>query len=552
MQNLRTTDYLILGAGPAGLQLAYYLARAGREYLVIDAADHVGSFFSLYPRHRTLLSINKVATGRDDAEYNLRHDWNSLLSDDPSMRVTAKTREYFPPADALVEHMAEFAASNSLAIELNRRAQRIQRRDDGGFEITCDDGARYQAKILLVATGTALPNIPDVPGIELAQGYERMSIDPEDFLNKNVLIIGKGNSAFETADNLIPTTAILHMISPHPVTLAWESRFVGHVRAVNNNFLDTYHLKSQNAIIDGQLHKLERTPSGKIRVSFSSIHAVNEVEQIEYDAVLRCTGFRFDATIFDASCQPALSDCGRLPRMTSSFESPTVPGLYFAGTLTQFLDHKRAQSAFIHGFRYNTESLAKILSRRVEGAALPFVRLPRDSADMARAVLERMNRVSSLWQQVGFLADMIVLPSGDRPGDAPRYYHAYPYDYLVEYGPELAGGADFYLCMFRLGTNPPNAHDYDRSIDVFDGASSVNIHPVLELRSGADGSVRSEFHVLEDFLADWSGRAYVDSVAQYFERSRAGERMLSQRPPPSRVIVRDENMRLVDVQEARR
>jgi hypothetical protein len=54
-------DYLIIGAGPAGLQLGYFLERSGRDYLILEAGSHPGTFFRKYPRHRQLISINKTA-----------------------------------------------------------------------------------------------------------------------------------------------------------------------------------------------------------------------------------------------------------------------------------------------------------------------------------------------------------------------------------------------------------------------------------------------------------------------------------------------------------
>ena len=75
-------DYLIVGAGPAGLQLGYFLERAGRNYLILEAGDGPGTFFKQFPRHRKLISINKIYNGYEDPELSLRCDWNSLLSDD--------------------------------------------------------------------------------------------------------------------------------------------------------------------------------------------------------------------------------------------------------------------------------------------------------------------------------------------------------------------------------------------------------------------------------------------------------------------------------------
>ena len=75
--------YLIIGAGPAGLQLGYFLDRAGLDYQILERADSAGAFFQSFPRHRRLISVNKVETGYDDPEKNLRWDLNSLLGDGP-------------------------------------------------------------------------------------------------------------------------------------------------------------------------------------------------------------------------------------------------------------------------------------------------------------------------------------------------------------------------------------------------------------------------------------------------------------------------------------
>ena len=89
-------DYLVIGAGPAGLQLGYFLERAGRDYLILEAGAAPGKFFRTFPRHRRLISINKPHTGWDDPELNLRMDWNSLLSDDPRPALHPLQRALLP------------------------------------------------------------------------------------------------------------------------------------------------------------------------------------------------------------------------------------------------------------------------------------------------------------------------------------------------------------------------------------------------------------------------------------------------------------------------
>src|SRR5262249_25889234 len=160
---------------------------------------------------------------------------------------------------------------------------------------------------------------------------------------------------------LLETAALIHVASPEPLRFAWKTHFVGHLRSINASFLDTYQLKLQNAIIDATIERVQRRPDGKFIVSVAYSHARGEREDLLYDRVICCTGFRFDHEIFDRSCRPALTIRDRFPEQTSAWESTNVNGLFFAGTLTQAVDYKRVASGFIHGFRYNSRALWWIL-----------------------------------------------------------------------------------------------------------------------------------------------------------------------------------------------
>jgi len=79
--NSRTEfDYLIVGAGPAGLQLGYFLGKSRRNYLILEAADRPGSFYQKLALH----------FGRDD-----RHSCKSFK---PRLQATFSyvQKEYHP------------------------------------------------------------------------------------------------------------------------------------------------------------------------------------------------------------------------------------------------------------------------------------------------------------------------------------------------------------------------------------------------------------------------------------------------------------------------
>ncbi len=133
-------------------------------------------------------------------------DWNSLLSEgsaqdgtpDPDLLFTKRTRSYFPPAQELVSYLHDYAEKTGVRVRYNTRVDQVAKADDR-FTVQAGDET-YSAKRVIVATGVSKLNLPDVEGIESAERYDTVSVDPDDFIDQRVLIIGKGNSAFETAD----------------------------------------------------------------------------------------------------------------------------------------------------------------------------------------------------------------------------------------------------------------------------------------------------------------------------------------------------------------
>jgi len=495
-------DYLIIGAGPAGLQLGYFLQQAGHDYLILEAGPTAGTFFRTFPRHRRLISNNKVHTGWNDPELNLRMDWNSLLSDDPRLRFTRYSERYFPPADDMVRYLADFAAVSRLRIQYDAPVAHISR--DGCFRATDEHGRTYEAKRLIVATGVSKPYIPPIPGIETAEVYTTVSVDPRDFVDQRVLVIGKGNSGFETADNLIETAAVIHVAGPSSIHFAWKTHYVGQLRAVNNNLLDTYQLKSQNALLDGNVERIERR-NGSYVVTFSFARANEVKKDLRYDRVILCTGFRFDASIFADECRPELVIRDRFPAQTSEWESTNIPDLYFAGTLMQVRDYKKSTAGFIHGFRYCVRSLHRMLERKYHGIAWPHRRLPADPQPVMEAVIARVNRTSALWQQFTFLCDLIVVA----PDGSARYYEELPVDYVHEN--DFSAAETYFTITLEYGPDHDQFDPFDISVgrisqsDADRAQKGRYLHPVV--RHYGRGALLAEHHVTENLENEWDGPA---------------------------------------------
>jgi thioredoxin reductase len=487
-----THDYLVIGAGPAGLQLASLMERDGHDYVVLEAGDAPGTFFTRYPRHRTLISINKVFTGSDDPEFNLRSDWNSLLTDDPALLFKNYSRRYFPGADDLVRYLADFA--QGLNIVFGTRVDRVSHAD-GVFTVVAGDRS-WQARRVVVATGVSKLYVPPIEGAELCERYDTVSVDPADFENQRVLIVGKGNSAFETADALIETASTIHVAGPHSIRLAWQTHYVGHLRAVNNNFLDTYQLKSQNAVLDGTVEQITRRDDGGFRIVFRYARTSERLREIDYDRIILATGFQFDASLFDESARPELVIDDRFPAQTPAFESVNVPGLYFAGTLSQQRDFKKSTNGFIHGFRYAVRALYRILRSRHHDIPWPSTPVDATPEAITDAIIARINVTSALWQQFAVLADVVTVADG-----RAAYHEEIPVAYLrpeplafvvtLEYGPGHDLVDPFDITVPRIAEN-----------DAATAHQASYLHPVVRARR--DGEVVAEHHLAENLENHWN------------------------------------------------
>jgi thioredoxin reductase len=504
------TDYIVVGAGPAGLQLGYFLENAGRDYRILEAGATPGTFFRKFPRHRQLISINKVFTGFVDPDVNLRWDWNSLLSDDEEMLLKKYSPSYFPDADVLVRYLTDFAERFHLKIDFDAKVVRISK--DNLFRLQTANGKTYSCARLIIATGIPEPYIPQIPGIELAQNYSDVSLNREEFKNRRVLIIGKGNSGFETAEHLTPVAAIIHLASPNPLSLAWRTHFVGHLRAINNNILDTYQLKSQNAIIDASIEKIEQR-NGQYAVSFNYTHANGECEDLIYDKIILASGFRMSTSFFDESARPAMVINERFPEQTSAWESTNVKDLYFAGTLTQTRDFKKTTSGFIHGFRYNARSLHRILESKYHGQTWPRREIDATPQALVDAVIKRVNSSSALWQQFGFLCDYLCL---DDRGEKAHYYEELPVSYVHE--SDFGRRDQYFLITLEYGPehafeDPFNIERVERH-DVDHADQSNFLHPIV--RQFAGPRTVSEHHVIEDFAAQWLEDVHTQPLHKYF------------------------------------
>lgn len=431
-------DYIIVGAGPAGVQMGYFMEKGKKNYLILEANSGPGSFFETQPRRRKLISINKRFNLFSEPSFNMRHDWNSLLTDDYSHLFRNYSEELYPHADDLVRYLRDYVEKFGIKIQYNTKVTYITREKEGDkhFIITDAYGNKYRCARLLMATGAVRHNLPDVEGIEHAESYQYYDTDRKQFENKRVAVIGSGNSAFEVADEISAHAAIVHIwMGTNLVKHAWDTHFVGDLRAVNNNILDMFQLKSLHATLGLVLTKIVKLEDGTLRAYFDE-HVPHWAVpgtldgSLYYDRIIYSTGWHYtQPDIFDAEINPEVCAEDKYPVLNATWES-TTPDIYYIGAPMAARDKKSA-SSFIHGFRYNIRTLYHILENKYEDAPLKSKVWPLTNGEELKAFIEdqiiRMSTTDALFQLFNFLCDALVFS----PGQVEVFYDL-PKDYVLE------------------------------------------------------------------------------------------------------------------------
>ncbi|WP_344289560.1 FAD-dependent oxidoreductase [Streptomyces synnematoformans] len=176
------TQVAVIGSGQAGLSAAYFLRRAGLDFVVLDHSPGPGGAWQF--RWPTLT-------------YGRAHRVHDL----PGMPLAAAAADGDRPA---AEVVAEYFAAYERAFELPvlRPVNVAEVREGGGEEagrlLVVSDAGTWSARALVNATGTwDRPFWPRYPGQETFRGRQLHTAQyrgPDEFAGRRVVVVGGGAS----------------------------------------------------------------------------------------------------------------------------------------------------------------------------------------------------------------------------------------------------------------------------------------------------------------------------------------------------------------------
>ena len=399
-------DVVVVGSGPGGLQVGHDLARLGVRHAHVSADDAPGGMFRKWPIYERLLSWTKPdAPFRPGTREYEWFDHNSLLTDEPEATATCAAvmdRTHDVPSRAEMQRQLEVFAERARVLVRYGCRWEATRADGDGFALETTDG-EYRARRVVFALGVTEPwRPPMIEGCEDIPHYAEAPRTPQELRGRDVVVIGKRNSAFELATGLLPWARKIVLVSPSPIQTDVLAR-----TTVRARYLPAYEDHAVGGgvyAVDAAVRRILRThPGYRVHVDGTSFREGRL--QLEGDIAIAATGFATPLLDLPQLGVATVAQ-NRIPALTPFWESVTVPGIFFAGNATQGAPGLRkhgvvSTSAAVQGFRYN----ARILARRLAGVTSDRL-LARD--DVIPFLLHELAHAPELWTQKGYLARVLT------------------------------------------------------------------------------------------------------------------------------------------------
>ena len=344
---------MVIGAGQAGLVIGYFLAHQERRFLIVDAADSVGSAW-----RRRWDSLRLFTARRYDSLPGL------AFPGDPNG---------YPTRDEAIAYLEQYAEMFDLPVELNS-AVRMLTAENGRYLLEVD-GETITGDQVVVATGPfQTPNVPQLAerlAPEIFQTHSTGYRKPSDVPQGTVLVAGGGNTGFQIAKELSATHRVYLSVGSRQTPL--PQRFLGRdlfwwltkSRLLNTTVESRLgrRLQHRDTLIGSSPRELKRRYGVELRprVVDASEHTVRFADrsELKVDAVIWATGYRPDYSWIDF---PVFDPDGRVRHRRGVTD---VPGLYFLGLTWQ---HTRG-SALLGWVKNDAEFIAGQISQRVEAPA---------------------------------------------------------------------------------------------------------------------------------------------------------------------------------------
>ena len=222
----------LIGAGAAGLAAGKSLADRGIEFDWFEKGSMVGGLWRIDNDNGSVaayqtLHLNSSRPRTQYPSYPMPEDW----PDYPSHEMIATYFQSFAEDNHLLERITFRTEVTSVEPLPGDGAPGAQ-----GWAVTTADGQRRTYRDVLVANGHhGSPNVPDFPGEFTGETFHAHDYrDPAVFLDKDVVVVGVGNSGMDIACDAAKVARSVHLVTRHGVHVIPKYAFGKPVDQLSN------------------------------------------------------------------------------------------------------------------------------------------------------------------------------------------------------------------------------------------------------------------------------------------------------------------------------
>ena len=237
-------DLVVVGAGPAGISSTLEAKRLKLKTITLEQ-DTLGGTVFTFPRSKI------------------------VMTSPMDLPLHGKVKLYETSKTELLDLWNEVLTKNDIKIEEKKKVSQIIEQN-GGFEVRCHDGSSYSTQRVLIAIGRrGTPRKLGVPGEDLPKVFYRL-LEPELISDKNILVVGGGDSAIESAFLLAPQ---------NKVTLSYRKDTFSRLKPKNKQKLDeAINNKALDLMLNSNVTSIEEN---KVRLSLGN----NDETALENDLI---------------------------------------------------------------------------------------------------------------------------------------------------------------------------------------------------------------------------------------------------------------------------
>ncbi len=230
-------DLLIVGAGPAGISASLRAIEKKLSYVTIEQ-DEIGGTVAKYPRQKLVMT--------SPVEFPLHGKFKKLeLS-----------------KEELIAFWKSVLGRVDFKVHTGEKIEDIRKGEDGVFTVVSSK-EKYQARAIILCIGkSGNPRKLGVKGEELPKVMYRL-IETDHFINKQILIVGGGDSAVEAAMGLANQKG-------NKVTLSYRREAFARIKERNAGRIQEYMRSGKVTVLFNSMPTEFRSDSAVLEINGQS------------------------------------------------------------------------------------------------------------------------------------------------------------------------------------------------------------------------------------------------------------------------------------------